>query len=268
MPLGGALTRSPSLRAPWGLAEGRCLPHIIPREPGPPGGARWSRMQHGARTHHRGAFGCRMSVGRLKGCRMDPGHVECLRGGMGWVQGFASMWGGSGRCRMGPGDRGGSWGTAWVQGTWGSPGAGWLQVPGVHWEGKGWVWVVGGCSKNPGVSQPCAWGAGLPGAGVRGAGRGDRVPAGPPGESPHVSHTLWQGEGGSHTMSPATYPVGPLPAHPLQLGTLATLPSASRGAQAPTPPPALVPKLTQHLWPQGDPGEAVWDHPAAGRGAQ
>lgn len=88
-----ALTRSPSLRAPWGLAEGRCLPHISPWEPGPPGGAWWSRAQHGARAHHRGGFGYRMSIGRLKGCRMGPAHMGYVWGGggwggMGWVQGY------------------------------------------------------------------------------------------------------------------------------------------------------------------------------------
>lgn len=54
-------------------------------------------------------------------------------------------------------------------------------------------------------------GAGLPGAGVRGTGRGDRVPAGPSGESPHVSHILWRGWR-SRTVPLATHPASGHPA--------------------------------------------------------
>lgn len=41
------------------------------------------------------------------------------------------------------------------------------------------------------VSQNFVWGTGLPGAGVCGTGRGDWVPAGTPGKTPNVSHSLW-----------------------------------------------------------------------------
>ncbi|KAM9654994.1 copine-9 isoform 10-T10 [Morphnus guianensis] len=58
-------------------------------------------------------------------------------------------------------------------------------------------------TRSPSLHAPWGLAEGLPGAGVRGTGGGDRVPAGPPGESPH-----------------------------------------------------------------GGPREAVWDHPAAGRGAE
>lgn len=55
----GALTHSPSLRAPWGLAEGRCPPRTNPT--GVPGGA-------GCRMGR----GCTMGValGVQDGCRV------------------------------------------------------------------------------------------------------------------------------------------------------------------------------------------------------
>ncbi|KAM6059333.1 copine-9 isoform 2-T4 [Theristicus caerulescens] len=43
----------------------------------------------------------------------------------------------------------------------------------------------GALTRSPSLRAPRGLAEGLPGAGVRGAGGGDRVPAGPPGESPH-----------------------------------------------------------------------------------
>ncbi|KAI6077232.1 Copine-9 [Aix galericulata] len=100
------------------------------------------------------------------------------------------------------------------------PGLGWLLRHRVGGCGAGQRQVGdieglegGGCEQEPPGLTPSARGAGLPGAGVRGAGGGDRVPAGPPGESPHVSRTPRWGWG-SHTVPPATRPTwGPPHGH-------------------------------------------------------
>ncbi|XP_040424858.1 copine-9 isoform X1 [Cygnus olor] len=108
---------------------------------------------------------------------MGPGHVEWAHGMILWVQDEFRDMGRTWVCRMCPGlgvapaARGGcrALGVAVGQGD----------------QRLGMVRVWGGCEQDPPGLTPSARGAGLPGAGVRGAGGGDRVPAGPPGESPH-----------------------------------------------------------------------------------
>lgn len=187
------------------------------------------------------------------------------------------------------------WGAGWDQRTWNSPGGGhdgsrtrgvcaWGD-PGcagcvLGWGGScgtGWVAVGqgsdrlgtlrvwGGCEQEPPGLTPSARGAGLPGAGVRGAGGGDRVPAGPPGESPHVSRTPRWGWG-SHTVPPATRPTWGPPHGPTVHGRR----HQHHGVTQSTPRPAPSCPQRPHagLLSQGGPGEAVRDHPAAGRGAE
>lgn len=95
----------------------------------------------------------------------------------------------------------GSWAARWLLGhSVGSGHLGWPRVKLVAGPmgtlGEKGVGVGdGGLGQQPSrVSQCFFWGTGLSGAGICGTGRGDWVPAGTPGETPNVSHTLWCAE--------------------------------------------------------------------------
>lgn len=71
-------------------------------------------------------------------------------------------------------------------------------------------------------------------------------------------------------MSPATHPMR---LHPCMspAGDTGHTAKCQLWGMSPNPDPIScpcpvlhVPKVTWHLWYQGGPGEAVWDHPAAG----
>lgn len=205
-----------------------------------------------------GGSGGAQAVGWPWGHRMRPGYVEWAPGVVLGVQ--VGPWAGGWLFaqRVGSGHLGSSRGKV---------AAGPVGALGRRGVGEGWGGAGAGA---PGVSQHCARGAGLPGAGVRGTGGGDRVPAGPPGKTPHVSHTRWRGEGGFPHYVPSYPPYGTPPCMSLAGDTGLTTERQPWG-MSPNPytiscpcPVLLVPKLTRHLWSQGGPREAVWDHPAAG----
>lgn len=200
----GGSPRSSSLHAASGLAEGRCLPRW---EIGPSGDVWWLwGAGWDQRTWNSSGGGRDGSRARQVCAWGDPGCAGCV---LGW---------------------GGSCGTGWVAVGQGSDRLGTLRV-----------W--GGCEQEPPGLTPSARGAGLPGAGVRGAGGGDRVPAGPPGESPHVSRTPRWGWG-SHTVPPATRPTWGPPPQPRCHKGEGTSTMGSRRAPRVLPHPVLsVPTL-------------------------
>lgn len=142
-----------------------------------------------------------------------------------WSNGVGTC-GGLGGCRMGPGLLGHRVDSRYLEWPWGRVAAGPTSKRVLREQRAG---VNGGAlqQEHPAVSRCRARGAGLPGAGVRGTGRGDRLPARPPGESPHVSPRPVAEMPTSCPQPPA--PRAPFPRVPL-LGAPATLLSASCGA--------------------------------------